>query len=271
MKFKDRTIMALADMVCGNTDAGKESLFAYRSSSVITRFFRDCDTDYAHDGTTRNWWVGETIKAILLEPQSSANTPPDTFGRLIRTLMDPEDATDQDPGRDKALCALNSTLAREGFEAFYGPDKQCYLRHIATNTIAMASPNPHRPFSAVELKKREGLIRYLDRASEDELIEEILLPLFRQLGFHRITAGGHKDKALEYGKDVWMKYVLPTQHVLYFGLQAKKDKLGYGNDSVQNGPFGYLSDQSLSKRRRTEVLPMPSRLAISDFESFSLR
>src|SRR5690606_34371556 len=48
---------------------------------------------------------------------------------------------------------------------------------------------------------------------------------FRQLGFHRITASGHKDKALEYGKDVWMRFVLPTQHVLYFGVQAKKGKL----------------------------------------------
>lgn len=57
------------------------------------------------------------------------------------------------------------------------------------------------------------------------MIEEVLLPLFRQLGFHRITAAGHKDKALEYGKDIWMRYVLPTQHVLYFGIQVKKGKL----------------------------------------------
>ena len=42
--------------------------------------------------------------------------------------------------------------------------------------------------------------RVFDTCSEDELIEDILLPLFRQLGFHRITAVGHKDKALEYGK-----------------------------------------------------------------------
>jgi hypothetical protein len=28
-----------------------------------------------------------------------------------------------------------------------------------------------------------------------------------------------------------MKYVLPTQHVLYFGLQAKKDKLDAAGDS----------------------------------------
>lgn len=231
MKFKERTINALADMICGNTDASKESLFPYRSSSVITRFFRDCDTDYAHDGSTRNAWVSGTLKEILLEPQLDANTPPETFARLIQTLMDLGEATNEDPGREKALAALNGALAREGFEAFYAADKQCYLRHIATNKIVMASPNPHRPFSPAELKKRDELVRYLDLASEDELIAEILLPLFRQLGFHRITASGHKDRALEYGKDIWMKYVLPTQHVLYFGLQAKKDKLDAAGDS----------------------------------------
>lgn len=76
-----------------------------------------------------------------------------------------------------------------------------------------------------EILRRDQLLIYLDSATEDELIEEVLLPLFRQLGFQRITAAGHSDKALEYGKDIWMRYVLPTQHVLYFGLQAKKGKL----------------------------------------------
>ena len=91
--------------------------------------------------------------------------------------------------------------------------------------IGTPSPNPHRPFSSSETKRREELTIYLDKVSEDELISEILLPLFRQLGFHRITAAGHKDKALEYGKDIWMKYTLPTQHILYFGIQVKKGKL----------------------------------------------
>jgi hypothetical protein len=69
------------------------------------------------------------------------------------------------------------------------------------------------------------MAKYLDRSSEDELIEEVLLPLFRQLGFHRITAAGHRDKSLEYGKDIWMRFRLPTQNYLYFGVQVKKDKL----------------------------------------------
>lgn len=95
-------------------------------------------------------------------------------------------------------------LAREGWEAFYDERGLGQLRHIATNTIAQIE-SPHRPLTPSELKRREQLLAYLDKCSEDELIEEVLLPLFRQLGFHRITAAGHKDKALEYGKDVWMK------------------------------------------------------------------
>jgi hypothetical protein len=225
MDFKQRTLKQIADMICGNSGPDEPPFFRYRSSAFLTEFFQDCDTDYRHDGSTRNYWVADTLRQILAEPHANAHTPPPAFSRVVQALMAQEDAVNESPERAVALACLNSALAREGFEAFYAPDKKCYLRHVATNTTAMTPASPHRPFSAAELKKREQLIVYLDRASEDELIEEILLPLFRQLGFHRITAGGHKDKALEYGKDIWMKFTLPTQHVLYFGIQAKKNKL----------------------------------------------
>lgn len=94
-----------------------------------------------------------------------------------------------------------------------------------TNLISSPERNPHRPLSLAEQKRQELLITYLTKISEDELIEEVLMSLFRQLGFHRISFAGHKDKALEYGKDLWMKYTLPTQHILYFGIQVKKGKL----------------------------------------------
>jgi hypothetical protein len=218
-------------MICGNTDPGKEVLFLYRSSSYITRFFQECDTDYVHDGSTRSAWVGSTLIKILDEPQTTGNAPPDTFARVIRTLMDQGDQQGADIGRVRAMAHLNVALAREGYHAFYAEDRQCYLKHMATNLIAQPVPNPHRPFSASELKRRGDLIAYLGRCSEDELIGEVLLPLLRQLGFHRITAAGHRDKALEYGKDIWMKYTLPTMHTLYFGIQAKKDKLDAAGDS----------------------------------------
>ncbi|WP_246725426.1 hypothetical protein [Beijerinckia sp. L45] len=209
-------------MICGN---GERIPFVYRSSSFLTRFFWDADTDFAHDGSTRAAWVSGVLEQILNEPHQDAKTPSDTFCRVIRTLMDPGDATENDPERKAALAKLNTALQREGFEAFYADDKRCYLRHIGTGTIAAPAANPHRPLSREEVERRDLLTAWLDKASEDELIGDLLLPLFRQLGFHRVTAAGHKDKSLEYGKDIWMRYQLPTQQFLYFGIQAKRDKL----------------------------------------------
>jgi hypothetical protein len=221
MVFKQRTLNQIADLICGNSS----TFFPYRSSSRLTEFFQDCDTDYHHDGSTRNRWVASILAEILGQPQPNVNTPPETFSRVIRTLMDQGDAVNESAGRESALAVLNAALTREGFEAFYAPDKLCYLRHLGTNTVALVLPNLNRPLSEPELKRREQLIDFLDDASEDALIEDVLLPLFRQLGFHRVTVAGHKDKTLEYGKDLWMKFTLPTQHVLYFGIQAKKGKL----------------------------------------------
>jgi hypothetical protein len=166
-------------------------------------------------------------------PHPTSSVPPDAFIRIIRATLDKGDAQDGDTDRNKALAALNAVLMREGWEAFYDEHGIGQLRHSATNTVAQMA-NPHRPLTPAEVERREQLITYLDKCSEDELIEEMLLPLFRQLGFHRITAAGHKDKALEYGKDVWMKYTLPTLHVLYFGIQVKKGKL----DSAGVGKTG---------------------------------
>jgi hypothetical protein len=224
MGFKKRTITEIADMICGNFK-DEQSFFRYRSGSFLTEFFQDCDTEFKHDGSTRGQWVADTLSAILSQPQTNSQTLPAAFARVIATLMDQADAKNEGPERTGALNLLNTSLEREGFEAFYAPDRKCYLRNLTTNTVATASPSPHRPFSAAEIKKRELLVTYLDKASEDDLIEEILLPLFRQLGFHRLTAAGHKDKALEYGKDIWMKFPLPTTHTLYFGIQVKKGKL----------------------------------------------
>ena len=231
MKFKPRNLRAIAEMIIG--DAG---FFPYRSSSRITQFFEECDLDFVHDGSTRWFWTSERLSELLQEQQPAAHTLPDRFVHVLRVLMHKSDAESNDPERLQALEALNKPLSREGYEAFYDGDGLLYIRHIGTKTISTAT-NPHRPFTPKEIKRREHLTEYLDKCSEDQLIREILLPLFRQLGFHRITAAGHKDKALEYGKDVWMRYVLPTQHVLYFGIQVKKGKLdasGIGKGSNTN-------------------------------------
>src|SRR5699024_2161161 len=98
MEFKKRTLMQIADMICGNFNHD-ESFFRYRSSSYLTEFFQDCDTDYEHDGSTRNYWVADTLGKILAEPQANALMPPDTFCRVIRMLMDQGDAVNEGPER----------------------------------------------------------------------------------------------------------------------------------------------------------------------------
>jgi hypothetical protein len=222
MKFRSRNLRALAEIVIG--DNGK---FPYRSSSYITRFFEECDLDFVHDGSTRWAWTADRLAELLNDPQETPNTLPQRFVQVLRILMLKADAVDEDPGRVKALEELNKPLSREGFEAFYGEDDLLHVRHIGT-------------------RKREELSNFLDSCSEDRLIEEVLLPLFRQLGFHRVSAAGHKDKALEYGKDVWMRFVLPTQHFLYFGLQVKKGKLdAAGNTQGTNSNIAEIYNQLL--------------------------
>ncbi len=238
MNFKPRNLRALADMVVGNAN-----YFAYRSSSYITEFFQDCDLEYSHDGSTRWAWTANKLAEVLAIPSAGVNILPDRFIAILRRLMDLSDATDDDPDRSKALEALNAPLRREGFEAYYAEDRTLYVRHLASKVVSIAI-NPHRPLTPAEQTKREQLANYLTSCSEDDLIENILLPLFRQLGFHRITAAGHKDKALEYGKDIWMRYTLPTQHILYFGIQAKKGKIDSSG----------VSNSNIGEKKRGQVL-----------------
>jgi hypothetical protein len=235
VKWKRRNLEELAELIVGNKGSdgsdrdfmgsGEPKYFPYRSSHYISMFFEDLDTDFRHDGSTRHMWVADVVEQILDEPQPGPNQPSELFCRVIDQLMSPADACNEGPERPNAMAQLNAVLKREGFEAFYADDGRCYVRHIGTQTVAALAVNPHRPFTTAELDRRARLETFLGSCSEDELIEQVLLPLLRQLGFHRITFAGHKDKAQEYGKDIWMRYTLPTQHVLYFGIQAKKGKL----------------------------------------------
>src|SRR3984957_2881475 len=227
MKFRRKTVTELAEMICGNPSAHEH--FNYRTGRELDDFFEDASADegYCRDlpGLSRRDWTESVLEQILAEPWLSSTTPSETFAHVIALLMDQEDAKDEPSDRPGALAVLNRSLNREKLDAFYGPDGKCYLRNKVTGAVSAPAPSPHRPFTTAEVEKRERLSKYLGGASEDELIEDVLLPLFRQVGFHRITAAGHKDKALEFGKDIWMRYQLPTQHFLYFGLQVKKDKL----------------------------------------------
>lgn len=259
MKFKQRTLRALAEMVCGNAPE-----FVYRSSSRITEFFADCDLDFVHDGSTRWHWTAERLDELLNEPSPQPHALPAGFVRVIRAALDQAEAAADDPGRIKALAAVNLQLTREGYEAYFDGHGIAHLRHIKTDIISETA-NPHRPLTRPEQEKRERLAAFLDNCSEDALIEDVLLPMFRQLGFHRITPAGHKDKSLEYGKDVWMRFTLPTQHVLYFGIQAKKGKLdAAGAGKGSNSNIAEIHNQALMMLGHEIFDPETSRQVLVD-------
>jgi hypothetical protein len=51
----------------------------------------------------------------------------------------------------------------------------------------------------------------------------------RPVCFPEVNRAGHKEKTLEFGKDLWMKLQLPTGHWIYFCAQIKKDKIDSNN------------------------------------------
>ena len=120
MEFKQRTLVALADMICGNFKA-EESFFIYRSSSYLTEFFQDCGTNHRHAGSTRGVWVSEALRQVLAEPSHGANTPPEPFACIIRTLMDSGDTVNESSVRVGALGLLNTALVAKGSRCSMAP------------------------------------------------------------------------------------------------------------------------------------------------------
>jgi hypothetical protein len=133
-----------------------------------------------------------------------------------------------------ALGELNKLLARDGLEAYFDQGGSCYVRNTGSGGVASPRPSTPRPLTAVEQEQRQKVAAFLDSASEDEFTDKLLVPLFQRLGFHRVTPAGHKEKTLEFGKDLWMKYQLPTGHWLYFCAQIKRTKIGAGGASANN-------------------------------------
>lgn len=221
MKLRNKTINEIADMICGD----ESEYFIYRSSSYLTKFFEECGLNYVHDGSTRKWWVADVLSKILSEPGRNPHLLPDQFVLVIRELMDIYDAVDSDPKRKNALEELNSSLARDGFQAYYDNERICQILKGGTRVNSSAILSPRRAWTKEEQETCKSIKKFMETSSEDTITEEVLLPLFHHLGFQRITHAGHKDKALEYGKDIWMKYVLPTLHNLYFGVQVKKGRI----------------------------------------------
>lgn len=236
MKLHKRTINKLAEFICGGDGQGngyEHKNFRYRSSYYLTEFFENAGLDYTHDGSTRKTWVQEILVEINEGPCGNQLLPADAICLVVCELMDSTNF-EQSASRDDALLQLNELLVRDGVEAYFNDRNDCVILNTKSQVSFDATPDIGRKYTPVEEKRRALLIGYLDQCSEDELIENVLAPMYSQLGWQRITIAGHSDKALEFGKDLWMKYRLPTGHFIFFGVQAKKGKLDARGKSNTN-------------------------------------
>lgn len=214
---------------------GDHPLFPYRSSSRITRFFQRCGFSYIHDGTTRKWWAKDRLAELNLGPSHAPDLPSDDLLRILTELFDPDDfENDDNKSLEPALEALNKLLKRTGLAAYLDASGRCHLRNTGTGASSSIIPPQPRPLSQEEIAQRQKLTAFLDSATEDELTSRLLVPFFQRLGFHRVSPTGHKEKALEFGKDLWMKYPLPTGHWIYFCAQVKRDKISAGGADGAN-------------------------------------
>ena len=225
---------------------GDAQYFPYRTGGEITKFFKRCGLSFVHDGSTRATWTAERLTELNLGSAQSADLPSDDLCRVITELFDPDDYEDHNDDRaddkglvsmeefaaiEESLPALNRLLARHGIVAYLDESGRCHLRSTGTGVSTATMMQQTRPLSHEEIAQQQKLARFLDTASEDDFIEKVLVPLFQRLGFRRVSTTGHKDKSLEFGKDLWMKYQLPTSHWIYFCAQVKKDKLDSNNAS----------------------------------------
>lgn len=81
----------------------------------------------------------------------------------------------------------------------------------------------------------EQLRKFLEVATEDDLINILLIPLLRQIGFKTAEPKGHKDRSLEFGQDIQkMKIQIPTGHWLYFSAQVKKGDINANTATQQD-------------------------------------
>ncbi|MBX9720974.1 MAG: hypothetical protein K2X81_06255 [Candidatus Obscuribacterales bacterium] len=220
MKFRDYTLEALAKMVVGDN-----SKFFYRSSTLITSYFRRCELEFVHDGTTRWRWAKDVLDKLNLGICHSQDLPSDALVRVICELLDPDDFFRSEKSQEEALQELNTLLAREGLAAYLDDSGKGFLRNTGTGFSSPTLPAAPRPLSKEEIRARNRIEDFLEKASEDELTEKLLVPLFQRFGFYRVSPAGHREKIMEYGKDLWMKFQLPTGHWLYFCAQMKRGKI----------------------------------------------
>ena len=240
MRLSGKTLRQLAEMICGAHGSGQGYSwpgFPYRTASRLVEFFEDCGIEVEAAGTRKDW-VREVLDRLNLETAVHPDLPSDPLVDIIVELMSPRHFDPVSVGGDEldragALNALDQALRADGL-GLVAKDDAVEIVARETGTRSRMQAAPRRALSEAEHRRWKRLGAHFDTLSEDEFTTNILVPVLRQLGFVSISVSGHRDKALEFGKDAWMKYRIPTGNWLYFGLQVKVGKVDASARSTSN-------------------------------------
>jgi hypothetical protein len=224
MRLSEKSLSRLAEMICGsNGSIGGFTWqnFPYRSSTYLSEFFTNAGLPHRHGGgASRKWWVLDMLKIENATAFSNPKLPPDSIIVIVQTLLDGRTFEENKRDRAAAINDVNEVLKWDGLRVFVGDHQLIQIEAIQGHASSVGTIFAvRRAWTAEELKSRQAAGAFLISASEDEITEKLLVPLFLHLGFERISVTGHKDKRLEYGTDLWMKFKLPRTHE--FSLAAR--------------------------------------------------
>ncbi|MCZ7401185.1 MAG: hypothetical protein O8C61_03080 [Candidatus Methanoperedens sp.] len=85
-KLKPSVIDGLSLMICGDHPSGN---FPYRSTSLLTSFFRGIDLDYRHDAPWRSKWVANVLEELNNKPSLEPDYPSPELKSVIEHILDP--------------------------------------------------------------------------------------------------------------------------------------------------------------------------------------
>jgi hypothetical protein len=99
-----QTLELLAEFICGDDD---KKFPSYRSSMYLSRFFENAGLPrFKHDGSTRKWWVLESLKQCN----------PDEIRKVIARLANPREYRADKALVRLALTSLNEIVLLEGLK-----------------------------------------------------------------------------------------------------------------------------------------------------------
>ena len=90
----------------------------------LTDFFSNCNLPYAHNGSTRVYWVRNVLNELNEGLSTNIQLPTDGLIKVVQELLEPADFAESDPDRVGALKDINRSFEREGLEVYKDGSKK---------------------------------------------------------------------------------------------------------------------------------------------------